>query len=142
MGAQAHCAALAEAGAGGAAIGEACFVGASTGGFTDCLLQRGFVRVHAIDVGYGQLDYKLRTDSRVRVGLTATVDVATGRRADVLLLPSRAIVLINDKHTVTLLLADNSQVETQVETGAASGGMTEIVSGLTEGQRVLLPNGE
>lgn len=42
-------------------------VGASTGGFTDCLLQRGARRVHAIDVGYGQLDWKLRQDSRVRV---------------------------------------------------------------------------
>lgn len=40
-------------------------VGASTGGFTDCLLQRGGVRVYALDVGYGQLDYKLRVDSRV-----------------------------------------------------------------------------
>jgi 23S rRNA (cytidine1920-2'-O)/16S rRNA (cytidine1409-2'-O)-methyltransferase len=40
-------------------------VGASTGGFTDCLLQRGALRVYAIDVGYGQLDAKLRTDSRV-----------------------------------------------------------------------------
>jgi 23S rRNA (cytidine1920-2'-O)/16S rRNA (cytidine1409-2'-O)-methyltransferase len=41
-------------------------IGASTGGFTDCLLQEGAVRVHAIDVGYGQLHEKLRTDSRVR----------------------------------------------------------------------------
>jgi 23S rRNA (cytidine1920-2'-O)/16S rRNA (cytidine1409-2'-O)-methyltransferase len=42
-------------------------VGASTGGFTDCLLQRGAKRVYAIDVGYGQLDYKLRQDPRVVV---------------------------------------------------------------------------
>lgn len=40
-------------------------IGASTGGFTDCLLQRGAVRVHAIDVGYGQLHEKLRQDPRV-----------------------------------------------------------------------------
>ncbi len=42
-------------------------VGASTGGFTDCLLQRGAARVYAIDVGYGQLDWKLRSDPRVVV---------------------------------------------------------------------------
>lgn len=40
-------------------------IGASTGGFTDCLLQRGAARVHAIDVGYGQLHEKLRADPRV-----------------------------------------------------------------------------
>ena len=42
-------------------------VGASTGGFTDCLLQRGAAKVYAIDVGYGQLDWKLRSDPRVVV---------------------------------------------------------------------------
>lgn len=40
-------------------------IGASTGGFTDCMLQNGAVKVYAIDVGYGQLDWKLRNDSRV-----------------------------------------------------------------------------
>jgi 23S rRNA (cytidine1920-2'-O)/16S rRNA (cytidine1409-2'-O)-methyltransferase len=46
--------------------GRVCLdVGASTGGFTDCLLQRGAARVYAIDVGYGQLDAKLRNDPRV-----------------------------------------------------------------------------
>jgi 23S rRNA (cytidine1920-2'-O)/16S rRNA (cytidine1409-2'-O)-methyltransferase len=42
-------------------------VGASTGGFTDCLLQRGAAKVWAIDVGHGQLDWKLRNDPRVVV---------------------------------------------------------------------------
>src|SRR5467141_4035370 len=42
-------------------------IGASTGGFTDCLLQRGAAKVYAVDVGHGQLDWKLRTDPRVIV---------------------------------------------------------------------------
>ena len=40
-------------------------IGASTGGFTDCMLQNGAQKVYAIDVGYGQLAWKLRTDERV-----------------------------------------------------------------------------
>lgn len=48
--------------------GKLCLdVGASTGGFTDCLLQRGAARVIAVDTGYGQLDFKLRNDPRVRL---------------------------------------------------------------------------
>jgi 23S rRNA (cytidine1920-2'-O)/16S rRNA (cytidine1409-2'-O)-methyltransferase len=48
--------------------GKVCLdVGASTGGFTDCLLQHGAARVIAIDTGYGQMDFKLRQDPRVRL---------------------------------------------------------------------------
>lgn len=62
-------------------------IGASTGGFTDCLLQRGASRVYAVDVSYGQLEYRLRVDSRVVVmervnarysfSLPEAVDLAT-----------------------------------------------------------------
>ena len=46
--------------------GKICMdIGASTGGFTDCMLQNGAVKVYAVDVGYGQLAWKLRTDARV-----------------------------------------------------------------------------
>ena len=40
-------------------------IGASTGGFTDCLLQKGAKKIYSVDVGYGQLDWKLRNDPRV-----------------------------------------------------------------------------
>ena len=62
-------------------------IGASTGGFTDCLLERGASKVYAVDVGYGQIDYNLRQDHRVVVmervnarypfTLPETVDLAT-----------------------------------------------------------------
>ena len=51
-----------------AVAGHVCAdVGASTGGFTDCLLQYGAAKVYSIDVGYGQIDYRLRQDPRVIV---------------------------------------------------------------------------
>ncbi|MCD8379063.1 MAG: TlyA family RNA methyltransferase [Lachnospiraceae bacterium] len=47
-------------------VGKVCMdIGASTGGFTDCMLQNGAAKVYAVDVGYGQLDWKLRNDERV-----------------------------------------------------------------------------
>lgn len=56
--------------------GSVCLdIGASTGGFTDALLQAGAARVHAVDVGTGQLDWKMRTDPRVQLheGINARI---------------------------------------------------------------------
>lgn len=105
--------------------GRVCLdVGASTGGFTDCLLQRGAVCVYAVDVGAGQLDWKLRQDIRVviRERLNArylepahigepvdfvTVDVSfisatliLPRLPDVMRRPARAVVLVKPQFEV------------------------------------------
>ena len=70
------------------AAGRDCLdIGASTGGFTDCLLQRGASRVIALDVGYGQLHPRLRADGRVTV-----VERVNARRLDTLPYPPELIV--------------------------------------------------
>jgi 23S rRNA (cytidine1920-2'-O)/16S rRNA (cytidine1409-2'-O)-methyltransferase len=74
-------------------------VGASTGGFTDCLLQRGAARVYCVDVGQGQLDWKIASDARVRV-----LDRTTIRLAGPDLLPERAAVVVIDVSFISLRL--------------------------------------
>ena len=67
--------------------GRVCLdIGSSTGGFTDCLLQRGAVRVYAVDVGKGQLEWKLRNDPRVVVmeGINARDGVAVPEQVDLI----------------------------------------------------------
>ena len=61
--------------------GSALDVGASTGGFTDCLLQRGAAHVIAVDVAYGELDWALRTDERVTVLERTNARALTPERA-------------------------------------------------------------
>jgi 23S rRNA (cytidine1920-2'-O)/16S rRNA (cytidine1409-2'-O)-methyltransferase len=91
-------------------------IGASTGGFTDCLLQRGASRVYALDVGYGQLDYRLRKDERVVVmervnarypiSLPEKVDLATIDLSFISVekvLPSVARLLKGDGYLLVLL---------------------------------------
>ena len=63
-------------------------VGASTGGFTDCVLQRGAARVIALDVAYGELDYRLRQDARVTV-----IERTNARSVDSLPFPPSLIVI-------------------------------------------------
>lgn len=66
-------------------------VGASTGGFTDCLLARGAAHVIALDVAYGQLDYRLRTDDRVTV-----IERANARAVEAGSLPYRPDLIVID----------------------------------------------
>ena len=74
-------------------------VGASTGGFTDCLLQHGAARVYAVDVGYGQLAWKLRTDPRVVV-----LERTNVRRLDPARFPERPTVFTVDCSFISLRL--------------------------------------
>lgn len=73
--------------------------GASTGGFTDCLLQRGAVSVTAVDVGYGQLAWKLRSDPRVEV-----VERTNIRHADVEELGAPFDLVVADLSFISLRL--------------------------------------
>jgi len=84
-------------------------IGASTGGFTDCLLKRGASRVYAVDVGYGQLDYCLRQDSRVVVmeRLNARYPFTLPEKIDLATIDLSFISVKKVLPTVAKLLKDN-----------------------------------
>ena len=118
-------------------------VGASTGGFTDCLLQRGASRVYAIDVGYGQFDWRLRNDSRVVVmertnarhleSLPEPVDLATVDVSFIsleLILPAAAQWLRSKGQVVAL-------IKPQFEAGRRDVGKGGVVRDPDVHRRVL-----
>jgi 23S rRNA (cytidine1920-2'-O)/16S rRNA (cytidine1409-2'-O)-methyltransferase len=72
-------------------------VGASTGGFTDCLLQRGASQVVALDVAYGELHWKLRNDPRVTV-----IERSNARSLDAAVLPCRPDLIVADVSFISL----------------------------------------
>ena len=72
-------------------------VGASTGGFTDCLLQHGVKKVYAVDVGYGQMAWKLRQDHRV-----VTIERTNIREIDPSLLPEPIDIAVADVSFISL----------------------------------------
>jgi 23S rRNA (cytidine1920-2'-O)/16S rRNA (cytidine1409-2'-O)-methyltransferase len=76
---------------------DALDVGASTGGFTDCLLQRGAARVAAVDVAYGQIDWKLRSDERVTM-----VERVNARALSPDMLPYAPSVIVIDVSFISL----------------------------------------
>jgi 23S rRNA (cytidine1920-2'-O)/16S rRNA (cytidine1409-2'-O)-methyltransferase len=74
-------------------------IGASTGGFTDVLLKRGATKVYAIDVGYGQLAWSLRSDPRV-----VTIERTNVRNMDLALVPEPADIAVIDVSFISLTL--------------------------------------
>ncbi len=112
-------------------------VGASTGGFTDCLLQRGAASVSAVDVGYGQLAWSLRQDSRVRVFERTNIRVADpgeiGAPFDLAVVDVSFIGLgVVLPHVVPLLGASGqlmALVKPQFEAGKGRVGKRGVVRG-------------
>jgi 23S rRNA (cytidine1920-2'-O)/16S rRNA (cytidine1409-2'-O)-methyltransferase len=74
-------------------------IGSSTGGFTDCLLQRGAIRVFAVDVGDNQLDYRLRSDPRV-----VTIEGMNARNMDLALITDPIQLAVADVSFISLRL--------------------------------------
>ncbi|MCB9435814.1 MAG: TlyA family RNA methyltransferase [Anaerolineales bacterium] len=118
-------------------------VGASTGGFTDCLLQRGATKVYALDVGYGQLAHKLRIDPRV-----VSMERTNVRYQETLDEPIRLVVMDVSFISILLLLptirgwlTPDGEIVTlikpQFEAGKADVGKGGIVKDTEVHRRVL-----
>jgi 23S rRNA (cytidine1920-2'-O)/16S rRNA (cytidine1409-2'-O)-methyltransferase len=120
-------------------------IGASTGGFTDCLLAHGAARVFAVDVGYGQLDWKLRNDSRVVV-----LEKTNIRHLDRRVLPDDVELATIDASFISLklilpcvkaLLSENHEVvalvKPQFEVGRGKVGKGGVVRSAAEHARVI-----
>ncbi|MBR6510298.1 MAG: TlyA family RNA methyltransferase [Clostridia bacterium] len=110
-------------------------IGASTGGFTDCMLQNGAKKVYAIDVGYGQLAWKLRTDERViNLERTNFRYVTSEQVPDLLDFASVDVSFISLSHilpTLRKLLKENGRavclIKPQFEAGKENVGKKGVV---------------
>ena len=116
--------------------GKVCMdVGASTGGFTDCMLQNGAVKVYAVDVGHGQLDWKLRNDERVVCMEKTNIRYVTGEhvpdRIQFASIDVSFISLTKVLGPVKALLTDDGQVvcliKPQFEAGREKVGKKGVV---------------
>jgi 23S rRNA (cytidine1920-2'-O)/16S rRNA (cytidine1409-2'-O)-methyltransferase len=120
-------------------------VGASTGGFTDCLLQRGAAHVTAVDVGYGQLAWPLRQDGRVnvveRTNIRSVAPDSLGAPFDVVVVDVSFISLAKVlPHVVPLLSGDGdivALVKPQFEVGKGRVGKKGVVRDRTAHEDVL-----
>ncbi len=119
--------------------------GASTGGFTDCLLQQGASKVFAIDVGYGQLDWKIRSDPRVVVMERTNIRYVTpeelGEPLDLSVIDVSFISLKIVLPTIKTLLKPTGQVlcliKPQFEAGKEKVGKKGVVRDPATHQEVL-----
>ena len=116
--------------------GKVCMdVGASTGGFTDCMLQNGAVKVYAVDVGHGQLAWKLRNDDRVicmeKTNIRYVTPEDIGDRIEFSSIDVSFISLTKVLGPVKQLLTDNGQVvcliKPQFEAGREKVGKKGVV---------------
>ena len=120
-------------------------VGASTGGFTDCLLQRGAAKVYAVDVGYGQLAWKLRSDERVvtieRTNIRYLEALPDGVLVDLAVIDASFIGLELVLPPTLRLLTANGQVvaliKPQFEAGPNDVGKGGVVRDRAVHRRVL-----
>ena len=119
--------------------------GASTGGFTDCLLQQGASKVFAIDVGYGQLDWKIRSDPRVVVMERTNIRYVTpedlGEPLDLSVIDVSFISLKIVLPAIKELLKDDGQVlcliKPQFEAGREKVGKKGVVRDAATHKEVL-----
>lgn len=110
-------------------------IGASTGGFTDCMLQNGASRVYAVDVGYGQLDWKLRSDERVvvleRTNARYLTEKEIPEKADFLSADVAFISLNTALSTAVDLLSDTAElmvlIKPQFEAGREFVGKKGVI---------------
>ncbi|MFT6629461.1 MAG: 23S rRNA (cytidine1920-2'-O)/16S rRNA (cytidine1409-2'-O)-methyltransferase [Flavobacteriales bacterium] len=110
-------------------------VGASTGGFTDCVLQRGAKKVYAVDVGYGQLAWKLRADDRVvvleRTNVRALTQQHIPESVDVIVVDCSFIGLDKVVPPATVFMKQGGQllalVKPQFEVGRGGVGKGGVV---------------
>jgi 23S rRNA (cytidine1920-2'-O)/16S rRNA (cytidine1409-2'-O)-methyltransferase len=94
-------------------------IGAGTGGFTDCLLQKGVKKVYAVDVGYGQIDWKLRNDHRVvvieRKNARNIAQKDIGEKVDLVVMDVSFISILKILPAVTDILKGGGDVVTLVK---------------------------
>ena len=126
--------------------GKVCMdVGASTGGFTDCMLQNGAVKVYSIDVGHGQLDWKLRNDPRVvcmeRTNIRYVTPEDSGEPASFVSIDVSFISLTKVLTPVRELLAENGEIvwliKPQFEAGREKVGKKGVVRDLSTHKEVV-----